>query len=576
MKKLKLFLTMAVLLLGASLTTVTAEAGSTDNPRVTFENSQVKQPDLYVTKTVTAAESGYTIPDAEFTFILEWDLDGDGILSYAANEKYYLYEEDGTLVWADSDTDYFTTDAYGRFTLKAGQTAKFEYVGKNVAYQITEEAVEYFTQTTPAGGMPAAGTVDEDGTLVEFVNTYIPVIPSDDPTKIVVYKSVYYPTGYEAPEFDDTFTFEIEIDGEAYAGEAYIVYDSDTDEEIGSYYTDDTTGKKGQFTLKAGQYAVFEDIPKNADYEIREILDNGSKWTLVSSDNTEGAAAYPGTYVYFTNSTASFIAAKDMYDGSSPDDDFTFTVTDENDDPIANLYYYLYDEDKNLVQADPLYTDANGQFTLKTGQKAVFVGLPVDTVYTVTENTAANYKVVTPESGAYEDQTVSETAQTLGFVNTAYTGSLTIYKYGNDGQTLLENAAFELRKTDGTLVGFQTTGTDGKVTFTSLLPGTYVLTETKTEENYTLLSEALEITIPLSMTEDEATAQGVDTGKAVAVTSNGETTYYFYNLTYNITNGATLDLPTTGGHFVLTAALVLGAVMVLAGGLLLRRRKRRV
>ncbi len=587
-KKMKLFsyIMAIILVMSVVFVPVMASAADSSNPRITFGNSQINQPDLYITKTVTSSAEGYTIPNTTFTFILQWDLDGDGILSYASNELYYVYDANGSLVSSDSD---LYTDEYGRFTLTAGQTAKFEYVGKNVAYQVTEVPVDNFTQTVPAGEQPAAGTVDKDGTLVEFTNTYYPPdTTTSEPTEIYVYKSVYYPTGYEVPVFDDDFTFSIEVDGELYANQSYTVYDSSTDEEV-TIYGDDgetevtpTTDSNGQFTLKAGQYAVFTDIATGSDYVISEISSSNSAWTLLSSSNTEGAAAYPGTYVYFTNSTASFIVTKSLYESSDSDQAFTFTVTDENGSPIANLEYYLYDDGYNLLYSSALTTNDNGQFTLKAGQRAVFVGLPVGTVYNVTEESVKNYTVVTPESGSYTSQTVSEIPQTLTFVNTNHLGSITVNKYENNGTTPLSGVSFELRKLDGTLVGFKTTGEDGTITFSDLLPGTYVLTETKTASGYTLLQGSITVEIPLSIAEDDldsyTTEDGeeIDTSKAVEVTENGDTYYYFYDLTYKITNGATLDLPMSGGtSTLLWIVLISGVALVLTGGVLLLCRRKK-
>ncbi len=89
-----------------------------------------------------------------------------------------------------------------------------------------------------------------------------------------------------------------------------------------------------------------------------------------------------------------------------------------------------------------------------------------------------------------------------------------------------------------------TTGDDGKITITGLQAGTYRITEVKSKSGYTLLSDPLVIELPVSYTDDEVTSKKIDT--------NGSDTYqtgdnwYFYNVTYTITNTANFTMPSAG------------------------------
>lgn len=109
----------------------------------------------------------------------------------------------------------------------------------------------------------------------------------------------------------------------------------------------------------------------------------------------------------------------------------------------------------------------------------------------------------------------------------------------------------------------------GEITFDGLIPDTYTITETKTKEGKTLLREPITATIPLTMSQAEVDKQNVDTSKAI----RDGNTYYFYHLTYEVSNDARLDLPKTGGW---TDYLPLaGGVILILGGLFMYYRKKR-
>ena len=73
--------------------------------------------------------------------------------------------------------------------------------------------------------------------------------------------------------------------------------------------------------------------------------------------------------------------------------------------------------------------------------------------------------------------------------------------------------------------------------------GEYIVRETKTIEGKSLLAEPIKVSIPFVMTKEEAREQNADMRKAV----ESENKYYFYDLTYHVTNSVTLSLPETGG-----------------------------
>ena len=71
------------------------------------------------------------------------------------------------------------------------------------------------------------------------------------------------------------------------------------------------------------------------------------------------------------------------------------------------------------------------------------------------------------------------------------------------------------------------------------------------------------------MSQAEVDKQNVDTSKANKQGDN----YYFYHLTYEVTNDSSMKLPTTGGwtdYFTLA-----GGIILIVGGLFVYYRKKR-
>lgn len=154
-----------------------------------------------------------------------------------------------------------------------------------------------------------------------------------------------------------------------------------------------------------------------------------------------------------------------------------------------------------------------------------------------------------------------------------YEGSLKVVKYG-DGDKPLAGVKFKLVGDDGS-VYTGTTDKNGVYVFKELMPQHYVLTETETPDGYTLLKDNVDINIPYEMTDDEAKQAKADTSKAHH--DAAKSTYYFYDVTYNIKNGQAFPVVYTGGdqtmlYIGMAAAL---AMIGLGGFIFIRRRKER-
>ena len=98
---------------------------------------------------------------------------------------------------------------------------------------------------------------------------------------------------------------------------------------------------------------------------------------------------------------------------------FTFVLTDEADSGMAGKSYYLYDDNKKLIEDDAQQTKDDGTFELTPNQTAVFVGIEPDTIYSVTEKSQKGFIQTFPSAGGgYSNKVVrADAIETLPFIN---------------------------------------------------------------------------------------------------------------------------------------------------------------
>lgn len=139
-----------------------------------------------------------------------------------------------------------------------------------------------------------------------------------------------------------------------------------------------------------------------------------------------------------------------------------------------------------------------------------------------------------------------------------YTFDLPVFKYDGttDNKTGLDNATFELKTKEGTLIDTKTTDSSGKVTFAKLAAGTYKVKETVAPAGYNLNSS--EYTVVISTT-------GVIT---VTVDGNSSTVNQVEVPDYPVT------VPSTGGMGTMMF-YVGGAALIACAGVLLFVLKRK-
>lgn len=188
----------------------------------------------------------------------------------------------------------------------------------------------------------------------------------------------------------------------------------------------------------------------------------------------------------------------------------TFSGLDRMDETGEKINYEVREEETSIINGDA-----------KTGY---------ETSYDISEKTDIVNKITTITSNIINTHQPAK-------------GSVRLKKKDASGN-LLKGVKFLLRSSDGNIVVTKETNSKGEILFDELEAGTYTITEVKTKEGMNLLKEPLNIKIPVSMTLKEAQDKKADISKAVKIGS----TYYFYDLTYEITNEAKLSLPKTGGN----------------------------
>ncbi len=415
-----------------------------------FTNEPVTSSGVIVSLEVESAVPDVEPPaDAEFQFFLK--VDGE----FCAGQEYELYGTDGKQIYRKYDpqtgeyfetTDKdapgvdapFKTDRNGGFTLKDGQWALFSSIDAGSSYEAVQELDEEgpYVQKEPEGGGPRTGTVPPEGAKANFVDTFYPGSPGTGAPQgeLRIAKRVLMPDGYAIPGAESEFTFEVQISSRPYANQAYTLPDG----------TRGTTDANGRFKLKGGQTAVFSGVETDRDYSVREV-DSPEGWRQVSSTGAEGAVIAPVTYVEFTNAIASFAVTKRMEGGSVPDASFRFLLSDGTG-PKAGAQYYLYDAGKNLTEGgQPLETGADGSFSLKAGQTALFTGMETGAEYTIHEAAQDGYIQTFPD-GDYSGTVRGDAVPLHEFINAAKgTAKLTVKKADPGGRPLA-GAKFKLRR----------------------------------------------------------------------------------------------------------------------------------
>lgn len=116
-----------------------------------------------------------------------------------------------------------------------------------------------------------------------------------------------------------------------------------------------------------------------------------------------------------------------------------------------------------------------------------------------------------------------------------------------------------------------TTGDDGKIYIRGLKPGTYKLTETKTNNGYVLLKNPVVIVITQTSAETGAATATVGSKDDVTMTADNGSATAIVPLT--VVNSKGFDLPVTGGRGIALFTIAGIAIVAAAGSLLFMRKR---
>jgi len=202
-------------------------------------------------------------------------------------------------------------------------------------------------------------------------------------------------------------------------------------------------------------------------------------------------------------------------------------------------------------------------------------------------NSTDTFATATAGASGDTTPTISSVAaeHTVWFIYAQEIGSIKIEKYAHDGTTLLPGAEFQLEKLTGpggtidTTFTAQTltTGAGGSVTFANLSAGSYRITETKAPAGHELLTAAFEVDIPKDITYAVGTPPA-DSSYLYSTTSGGNVTYHYYDVTYKVSDQASIAMPAAGAAGTFPSyALWGGGIILLAalgGGILWLKRRR--
>ncbi|MBP5719193.1 MAG: hypothetical protein J6X53_09525, partial [Abditibacteriota bacterium] len=240
-------------------------------------------------------------------------------------------------------------------------------------------------------------------------------------------------------------------------------------------------GSNGEYLTDANGQILLDNLTPGTTITVKEIraaagyvLDGTPKTIRIQSGEAQSLS-------FYNQPEQTLIIRKCVADSTTPIPGVTFHITDT--------------DGKNIGSSNGDYiTDRNGEITLS--------GLTPGMSVTVKETIAASGFILdsTPQTVKIK----SGEAQIVTFYNTPKS-SLTVIKRDRQTDAPLSGAEFKVTTADGTAVdqdegrtstnGIYRTDEHGQFRVTGLLPGTYVVTETKAPQGYALDADAQTVKI---------------------------------------------------------------------------------
>ena len=253
---------------------------------------------------------------------------------------------------------------------------------------------------------------------------------------------------------------------EALAGVTFTLY-TESNQVIAANLTTDANGKIKVENLKPGNY-YFVETKAATDYQ-----SNTQKYNFTIARNLVGTPATPVQ----VNATNELI----------PGAVVLTKVDNQSGAVLANAVFDLQDAEGTVLQAG-LVTDASGKISITDLR-------PGD--YQLVETQAATYYKLTTDPIAFTIVRSQEEALQLTAENELIRGNVQLTKTDVDKENgPFAGAVFALQNAKGDVLQENlTTGTDGTILITDLLPGDYQLVETATVFGYDLDATPIPFTI---------------------------------------------------------------------------------
>lgn len=159
--------------------------------------------------------------------------------------------------------------------------------------------------------------------------------------------------------------------------------------------------------------------------------------------------------------------------------------------------------------------------------------------------------------------------------NKPHPNKIRIRKVDENGNPLA-GATFTLMNSKGEIVSTKTSGSDGYVVWEDLYPDRYTVTEIKTKDGKNLLKDPIVIELPRRITDEDIKKYNIDKSK-LSEKDPTEGKYFLFDVTYEISNHATFEAPSTGGFtdFMTFLPLVGGMAGFAGVGVVVMKRKRK-
>lgn len=330
---------------------------------------------ITVSKTVEGLDSTQA---AEETYILQLKKKVAGSNEYvgAANQKYTL---------SDETSVSHTTDADGKFSIKAGQIATFAGIEAGTEIQVVEPDTGRiydvtYTSTDSSGNLINSS---EGGSAVVPAAGYVAVKVKNNAerhSKSLTIKKKFFVEGNEvaaAPSTEKyngaTYTLKESSDNGATWNELYTIsYSSFTNAEYTFRQLDPRK-----------QYQVIENITSDTDGAAAGTYYEKTEYEVAVGSNGNGTVA---SGVKLEDSKNNFIDNTVTFKNHYQKDHVSFMKHNEGNDPLPGAVFTLYQADGTTVVKDNLESGENGDFTPDQNYK-----LSEGTYYLVETSAPAGY-----------------------------------------------------------------------------------------------------------------------------------------------------------------------------------------